>query len=541
MPDSTGADGSAPRAARWPWQRSLQTRIVLTYGGVFLVALLLLLILLARVVYQAEIAAAEDALEVDAFLVANALQDPLSGFDDEFKEFAKWEEEEKDHDHSKDSDKDKHDLPVPERTSGTDKQEALPSSRRLQRAADVWASDTGTRVTILTPQGAAIADSGAPASTISNQHSQPEVKAALDGLGAHEIRSDPATGQAVLYAAAPISQGTELLGVVQLARPLQVTLERVRGTLLSFALAGLLALLVAGVLAVWLGRRLIRPIRDLESASLAIAHGDLERRVPVQSADEIGELARAFNSMAQQVQTTVEQQRQFVANASHELRTPVTNIKLRSEALLGGAVTDRARAARYLTEIDSEADRLGRLANTLLDLSRLESTAPSQGDPPERIDPASLLTSVADDLRLRVENAGLSLVVDAPAGRPAIFVRPEQIEAALINLLDNSIKFTPSGGMVSLSAQAVGEVCRIKVSDTGLGIPAEDLPYVFDRFYRVDKAHSRQSGQDSPGSGAGLGLAITRALVEENGGQIRVASVVGEGTTFTVDFPLVNG
>lgn len=541
MPDSTGADGSAPRAARWPWQRSLQTRIVLTYGGVFLVALLLLLILLARVVYQAEIAAAEDALEVDAFLVANALQDPLSGFDDEFKEFAKWEEEEKDHDHSKDSDKDKHDLPVPERTSGTDKQEALPSSRRLQRAADVWASDTGTRVTILTPQGAAIADSGAPASTISNQHSQPEVKAALDGLGAHEIRSDPATGQAVLYAAAPISQGTKLLGVVQLARPLQVTLERVRGTLLSFALAGLLALLVAGVLAVWLGRRLIRPIRDLESASLAIAHGDLERRVPVQSADEIGELARAFNSMAQQVQTTVEQQRQFVANASHELRTPVTNIKLRSEALLGGAVTDRARAARYLTEIDSEADRLGRLANTLLDLSRLESTAPSQGDPPERIDPASLLTSVADDLRLRVENAGLSLVVDAPAGRPAIFVRPEQIEAALINLLDNSIKFTPSGGMVSLSAQAVGEVCRIKVSDTGLGIPAEDLPYVFDRFYRVDKAHSRQSGQDSPGSGAGLGLAITRALVEENGGQIRVASVVGEGTTFTVDFPLVNG
>ncbi|MCB0240862.1 MAG: HAMP domain-containing protein, partial [Anaerolineae bacterium] len=151
---------------------------------------------------------------------------------------------------------------------------------------------------------------------------------------------------------------------------LQVTLDRVRGTLLSFALAGLAAMVVAGLLAVLLSRRLLRPIRGLENASLAIARGDLDRRVPVESADEIGELAGAFNSMAQQVQTTMEQQRQFVANASHELRTPVTNIKLRSEALLGGGVTDTARAKRYLVEIDSEADRLGRLAATLLDLSR---------------------------------------------------------------------------------------------------------------------------------------------------------------------------
>ena len=517
---------TATPSARWPWQRSLQARIVLTFGTVFLVALLLLLILLGRVVYQAEITAAEDTLEVDAFLVANALEDPLSGFNAEFQQFARYEEE-----HERDEQSDDNSRP----TVG------FPESGRLQRAATLYASDTGTRVTILTPQGGIIADSAGPATTVSNQRTQVEVQAALNGLGGHAVRADPVTGQAMLHAAAPIQQGTELLGVVQLVRPMQVTLDRVRSTLLSFALAGLAATIVCGLLAVWLSRRLLRPIRALEDASLAIAHGDLDRRVPVESADEIGELAGAFNSMAQQVQTTMEQQRQFVANASHELRTPVTNIKLRSEALLGGGVTDTARAARYLTEIDSEADRLGRLANTLLDLSRLESAASGQGDPAELIDPAAMLTAVADDLRLRVENAGLAILVDAPAGLPAIFVRPEQIEAALINLLDNSIKFTPPGGTVRLSVQAVEGICRITVSDTGPGIPAEDLPYVFDRFYRVDKAHSRQSGRNSLGSGAGLGLAIVRSLIEENAGQIRVASAVGEGTTFTVEFPLVNG
>ena len=525
------ADPQTP-SARWPWQRSLQTRILLSFGAVFLIALLLLLILLGRVVYQAEITAAVDTLEVDAFLVANALDDPLSGFNAEFDQFAHWEEE--------------HERPaLPERdehaTSALDQPAAalavLPASNRLQQVADRYASNTGTRITILTPQGVAIADSVAPAASIDNQIDQTEVQAAMRGLGAHEIRVDPASGQAVLHAAAPVSQGTRLLGVVQLAQPLDVTLERVRKTLASFALAGLAALLVAGILAVWLGRRLIRPIRNLESASLAIADGDLQRRVPVESADEIGELGRAFNSMAQQVQITVEKQRQFVANASHELRTPVTNIKLRSEALLGGGVADSERARRYLSEIDSEADRLGRLANTLLDLSRLESGAVVHDEQAELVDPALIISAVTDDLRLRVESAGLALSVDIPAGLPAILVRPEQIEAALINLLDNSIKFTPPGGTLSLGVQAVDGVCRITISDTGPGIPTDDLPYVFDRFYRVDKAHSRQSGRSSLGSGAGLGLAIVQTLIEENNGQIRVTSVVGEGTTFTIDLP----
>lgn len=543
MDDTPTAVPFEPRGRRWPWRRSLQTRIVLTYGVVFLVALLLLLFLLGRVVYKAEISAAEDALEVDAFLVANALEDPLSGFSTEFEQFARWEDERQREDHQEEDERKREDHseededPPGNSAQDSDLPLAMPLGERLQQVAGLVASDTDTRVTILTPGGVVIADSAAPPSTVSDPREHEEVQAAMSGLGGHDVRFDPATGQRMVFAAAPIRQGTQLLGIAQLARPLQVTLDRLRQTLLSLALAGLVALVVAGVLGVWLGRRLIRPIRDLEKASLAIAQGDLARRVPVESPDEIGELARAFNAMAQQVQTTVEQQRQFVANASHELRTPLTNIKLRSEALVGGGGVDTDRAQRYLVEIDSEADRLGRLASSLLDLARLESAQAGRSTPRQPVDLVALIKAVAHDLHMRAENAGLALSVEAPVALPPVVVWPEEIEAALINLVDNSIKFTPPGGAIELGARAVGAVCQVTVTDDGPGIPAEDLPHLFDRFYRVDKAHSRQSGRNTVGSGAGLGLAIAQALVEQNGGRIRVASVAGQGATFIIELP----
>jgi two-component system phosphate regulon sensor histidine kinase PhoR len=230
------------------------------------------------------------------------------------------------------------------------------------------------------------------------------------------------------------------------------------------------------------------------------------------------------------------QQRLFIANASHELRTPLTNIKLRSEALLGGASEDPAVAGRYLAEIDREADRLGQLASELLDLSRLEENRALQ-KAMEPVDLLPLLRAVADATVLRASQAGLTLHVDLPPALPLLTVWPEQMEAVLVNLLDNAIKFTPAGGQVSLSAEARGQSCRIQVADSGPGIPAEDLPYVFERFYRVDKARSRSDTQ--PGSsGAGLGLAIVKALLKQNDGQVTAASQPGQGTVFTIELPL---
>ena len=270
---------------------------------------------------------------------------------------------------------------------------------------------------------------------------------------------------------------------------------------------------------------------------MAIAAGDFSQQVPVESQDEIGALGGAFNHMAQQVSHMMTQQRLFVANASHELRTPLTNIKLRSEALLSG-IDDPTLAQRYLHQIDSEADRLGRLATTLLDLSRLDAAVDAQHS--EEVDPLPLLQSVASAQRMRLEQRGLTFVVDLPATLPPLCIWPEQLESILVNLLDNAGKYTPTGGTVSLSAQLNGQRLEISVADNGSGIPAEDLPHIFERFYRVDKARSRRNNPDNRSPGAGLGLSIVKTLIEQNHGEVHVQSAPGQGTCIVVDFPVGN-
>ena len=339
-----------------------------------------------------------------------------------------------------------------------------------------------------------------------------------------------------MFVAAPIQQGDRILGLVQMARPMHQITAGFRRFLLQLGGISLLALALATLLGVAISRRLLRPVQQLQQASLRVAGGDLSHQAPVETADELGALAVAFNHMVREVREMMAQQRLFVANASHELRTPLTNIKLRSEALLGGASEDPAVAGRYLAEIDREADRLGRLASALLDLSRLEEGRAFQ-TAVEPVDLLPLLHAVADATALRASQAGLHLHVDLPPALPRLAVWPEQIEAVLVNLLDNAVKYTPAGGQVSLSAEVHGQRCLIQVADSGPGIPAEDLPHVFERFYRVDKARSRSDAQPG-GSGAGLGLAIVKALLEQNGGQITVASQPGQGTTFTVELPV---
>ncbi|HSN74037.1 MAG TPA: ATP-binding protein, partial [Anaerolineae bacterium] len=527
--------------ARWPWQRSLRLRILLSYGAVVLLVLALLTVLVGSAVYQAMIDEAKGSLELETLLAANALEDPLSGYDAEFDAYQQWETEHEDDDEAKADDSDdkskrestSNSTPTPSQPRAT----AVPGpiAGRLEQVAANYAADTGARVTILDPRGNVIADSIDLFGSLPNQLNQPEVQAALSGLVLHDVRVAPASGETALFVAAPIQQGDRILGLVQMTRPMQQITEGFRGFLLQLGGITLLALALATLLGIAISRRLVRPVQQLEQASLRVAGGDLSQQVPVETADELGALGNAFNSMVREVREMMAQQRLFVANASHELRTPLTNIKLRSEALLGGASEDPAVAGRYLAEIDREADRLGRLASALLDLSRLEEGRAFQ-TAVEPVDLLPLLRAVADATALRASQAGLTLHVDLPPALPSLAVWPEQVEAVLVNLLDNAIKFTPAGGQVSLSAAAHDRRCLIQVADSGPGIPAEDLPHVFERFYRVDKARSR-SDVEPGSSGAGLGLAIVKALLEQNGGQITVESQPGRGTLFTVELP----
>ena len=529
-----------PRA-RWLWQRRLQYRLMLAFGLLFLTVLTLLMLYVLDIVYETQLNQAEHDLEIESFLIANALEDPLSGYAVEFEEHEGAESEEDDYsedDHA-DDDEEGSDDEEDGQTSGI-----IPATRastRVQQLVEWYADDAGSRVTILDARGVVIADSHYPPGQVANQANRPEVEAALQLSEQHDIRSDEFTDVETLHAAAPIQLGNNLLGVVRLARPMSEILEPIRKMVANLIVATLVATLLVMILAVWLSRYLVRPLRSLEETAHAVGEGDFNQRTTVMTADEIGTVAVAFNNMVERVQRLIQGQRLFIANASHELRTPLTNIKLRSEALVDlvdGQQTDDelALTRRYIGEIDSEADRLSRLANTLLDLSRLDSL--DQKPATEGVDLAPILHAIANSIQLRVDQAQQTLDVDIPQKLPLLRVWPDQIETIILNLLDNAIKYTPPGGTIGLKADVVTHHCRLRVEDTGPGIPAAEVPHIFEQFYRVDKARSRQKTGFGIGSGVGLGLSLIKTLVARNGGIIGVESELGRGSVFTVLFSI---
>jgi two-component system phosphate regulon sensor histidine kinase PhoR len=221
--------------------------------------------------------------------------------------------------------------------------------------------------------------------------------------------------------------------------------------------------------------------------------------------------------------------RDFISNISHELRTPLASIKALTQTLQGGALEDPPAAERFLERMDTEVDALTQMVSELLELTRIESgQVPLELDPTK---PATLLNAAVERLGVQAERAGLKLHIDCPADIPEIYADAPRLGQALVNLLHNAIKFTPEGGEVTLTARQKTDVVEFSVKDTGIGIPDEDLPRIFERFYKAD--HARASG------GTGLGLAITRHLVEAHGGHIWVESLEGRGSTFYFTIPIV--
>ena len=222
--------------------------------------------------------------------------------------------------------------------------------------------------------------------------------------------------------------------------------------------------------------------------------------------------------------------REFVANVSHELKTPLTAIKSLLETLLSGALEDPANNRRFVTLIDEDATRLGRLIDDLLELSQIESKAAALQLQPVALQP--LFEDLGHHLRPQLEARRVRLELALPPNTPAVQADPARLRQIFLNLLDNAIKFNAPGGRVSVRAAADGTTMRIAVEDTGIGIPEADLPRIFERFYRVDKARSRELG------GTGLGLAIVKHLAELHAGRVTVESRPGQGSILTVILPL---
>ena len=289
----------------------------------------------------------------------------------------------------------------------------------------------------------------------------------------------------------------------------------------------LLAVGVAVAIAFLISRRVLSPVRALTQAVQRLGHGDLGQRVEVIDKGEMGELAGAFNTMAGELDRADRVQRQMIGDIAHELRTPLSNIRGYIEAIRDRVVEPDENT---VATIDEEATLLSRLVDDLQDLSIVEAGQLTLEIQPE--DPLALIQQATNAVRTKAATRGIELGARAPDRLPLVAIDHLRISQVLRNLLDNAIAHTEQGGTVTLTAAEKGSVVEVAVSDTGAGIPEEDLPKIFDRFYRADKSRTRATG------GSGLGLTISRGLVEAHGGTIRVESEPGEGSTFTFTLPV---
>lgn len=292
--------------------------------------------------------------------------------------------------------------------------------------------------------------------------------------------------------------------------------------------AGAVAL-VASLLLAWLiSRWVAAPLQKTAEAARAVAAGDYQRRLTPAGPDEAHSLAASFNEMVEQVHINQQAMRDFVANVSHEIKTPLTSIQGYAQALLDGTAQDRQQAAQV---IHDESDRLGRLVQELLDLAKLDAGQAGISRGP--LDLSAILSASVERIRLRAEQQQVT-VEWQPASLPTLVGDGDRLAQVFSNLLDNAVKHTPLAGKVRLSAESEAGWITIHVDDSGQGIPAEELPRIFERFYQVDK--SRAGGGSR---GAGLGLAISREIVQAHGGTLTVQSIPGRGSRFSVRLPIV--
>ncbi len=323
------------------------------------------------------------------------------------------------------------------------------------------------------------------------------------------------------------------IGVIQAIYPLaeiNLSIDEMNATLLTLIPV---ALILAAAGGAWLTDRALRPVRQIAQTAASIGADDLRHRLPLTGGDEFAELAGTINGMLERLQTAfgrmeilVEQQRRFTADASHELKTPLTVIKANSSLTLA-TKPDRAGYHEAVEEIDRAANAMNHLVQDLLLLARADEA--QAGRNREQVHVAELLRGIAE----RARRQGSAAIECEPCDEMAtLSVNRDEMARVLSNLVENALRYTPPDGKITLSCKAGSGSLNLSVADSGVGIPAEHLPHLCERFYRVDASRARIEG------GSGLGLAICKCLVEANDGRLLIASQVGRGTTVTISLPI---
>ena len=523
----------------------------------------------------------------------------------------------------------------------------IPANADLDELAREWSKLVQARLTLISADGTVIGESHDDRTRMDNHSNRLEILDAKSKGEGTSIRFSHTEGYDMLYAAVPVtSDATTLTGYIRLAVPLSKVQETIRHLQNTILLFSLIAMAVAVVLAFWIASRSTKPLLMLTQAAEKLAAGDLDNRIVPTTSDEVGQMARAFNIMADELGQKIEAldhergklaavlsemsdgviivdgqgiiqlinpaaegmfgvphsdamgeplihairqhqlvdlwksalgseepqsailelparrlylqmvatsfgkslpdstlllfqnltrlrhletvRQDFISNISHELRTPLASLKVLSETLQETALDDPPAARQFLERMETEVNSLSMMVSELLELSRIES-----GRVPLRMEvtePKVLIDQAVNRMIIQAQRKVLTITVDCPDNLPAVLVDPTRMEQVLVNLIHNAIKFTPEGGSITLKAENAAEKVQFSIQDTGIGITAEDLPRIFERFFKSDRARS--------GGGTGLGLAIAKHLVEAHGGKIWAESQENVGSTFFFSVPI---
>lgn len=401
------------------------------------------------------------------------------------------------------------------------------TASELDEVISAFEEQANCNLTLLLPE-AAVHPSLTHAEILSeSMYQYPEIESASQGKILLTERKN-ADGELTIYTASPVLSRRDFLGYIQLSEPASRLYQQINQRWAALGGGVALITLLSLFASIYLSTSLIRPLKKLQDSALELSRGNLAHRAPEMGTEELNKVAHAFNTMANQLQAMIEEQRAFASNTSHELRTPLTTMRLRTEALRYDKTLDEATRKIYLQELDEELLRMSSLIDDLILLSRFDAGRAQVGT--DHIDFLRFAENLHRSFAAEAASRNIEFHLLLPSqGERVLQASLNHVSILFRNVLENALKYTPAGGTIRWQIHIEKDEIISVIEDTGQGIEPENLPHIFDRFFRGDKAHSREI------QGTGLGLALVKAIADVYGAKIHVESAgKDQGTTVTI-------